>query len=65
METELIQALSNANINSDSAEIIANEYLSYLYFSKIISGASGMILGFTLIYCFYSLLRLVLTAMKD
>ncbi len=34
METELIQALSNANINSDSAEIIANKYITYLYFSE-------------------------------
>jgi hypothetical protein len=36
METELIQALSNANINSDSAEIIASKYISYLYFSTLL-----------------------------
>lgn len=43
MKTELIQALSNANINSDSAEIIASEYISYLYFSKAISSVSSTI----------------------
>jgi hypothetical protein len=36
MKTELIQALSNLNINSDSAEIVASEYISYLYFTKIL-----------------------------
>ena len=36
MKTELIQASSNANINSDSAEIIASECISYLYFSTVV-----------------------------
>ena len=62
MEAELIQALSNANINSDSAEIIASEYISYLYFSEVISGVSDTILGFSLIYGFYSLLKPFLLA---
>lgn len=43
MKTELIQALSNLNINSDSAEIIASEYISYLYFSQAISSLSSTI----------------------
>jgi len=43
MKTELIQALSNANINSDSAEIVASKYISYLYFSELISNLSGII----------------------
>jgi len=51
METELIQALSNANINSDSAEIIASEYISYLYFSEIISNVS-----MTIILCSFLIL---------
>jgi len=43
MKTELIQALSNLNINSDSAEIIAGEYISYLYFSEVISNLTEII----------------------
>ncbi len=43
MKTELIKALSNLNINSDSAEIIASEYISYLYFSQATCLASKFI----------------------
>ena len=57
MKTELIQALSNANINSDSAEIIASKYISYLYFSEVISSIS-----YTLIIC---ALFLLLKSMFD
>jgi hypothetical protein len=61
METELIQALSNVNINSESAEIIASEYMRYLYFSKIISYVS-----MTIILCpFLILVKCVFNTIRE
>lgn len=60
MKTELIQASSNANINSDSAEIIANEYISYLYFSEVI----GSLVGVIFICMLSILLKYLLDAVK-
>lgn len=60
METELIEALSNANINSDSAEIIASKYISYLYFSEVISNVSMVIILCSL----YLLLKSILGTIK-
>ena len=59
MKTELIQALSNANINSDSAEIIANEYISYLYFSSVLDAVTLVSLLFGIVY-FIKILILLL-----
>lgn len=50
MKTELIQALSNLNINSDSAEIIASEYISYLYFSSVLDAVMIVSLFFAIAY---------------
>ena len=61
MKTELMQALSNANINSDSAEIIASEYISYLYFSKVIGSVAGTIILCALLL----LLKYVIDILKD
>jgi hypothetical protein len=58
MKTELIQALSSANINSDSAEIIASKYISYLYFSEVISNVSMVIFFYILFQVFRSLIAL-------
>jgi hypothetical protein len=60
MKTELIQALSNVNINSNSAEIIASEYISYLYFSKVISNVSTVII----ICSLFMLLKSMFDALK-
>ena len=59
MKTELIQALSNANINSDSAEIIASKYISYLYFSEVISNVSMVIILCSLIMLFKSIFNAI------
>lgn len=60
MKTELIQALSNANINSESAEIIASKYISYLYFSEVI----GSLVGVIFISILFILLKYLLDAVK-
>ena len=59
MKTELIQALSNANINSDSAEIIASEYIGYLYFSSFLDAAILIFLLFGIVYFIKVLIRLL------
>ena len=65
MKTELIQALSNANINSDSAEIIASEYISYLYFSEVISNVSMVIILCALFMLLKSMLDALGSAIKE
>ena len=63
MKTELIEALSNANINSDSAEVIANEYISYLYFSEVVESISLTVILcslFILMKCLLGILRAAL-----
>jgi len=65
MKTELIQALSNANINSDSAEIIASEYISYLYFSEVISSVSTVIILCTLFTLFKSIFDAVRASLQE
>jgi|TARA_R100000479_G_C6310768_1_gene173940 hypothetical protein len=64
MKTELIQALSNANINSDSAEIIASEYISYLYFSEVISNVSMVIILCSLFMVLKSLLDIAKASIR-
>jgi hypothetical protein len=59
MKAELIQALSNLNINSGSAEIIASEYISYLYFSKAISSVSVTIGLWSIAVTMYYLFRFI------
>jgi hypothetical protein len=59
MKAELIQALSNLNINSDSAEIIASEYISYLYFSGAISSVSVVIGLWSIAVTMYYLFRFI------
>lgn len=64
MKTELIQALSNANINSDSAEIIASEYISYLYFSEVVSNVSMVIILCSLFVVLKSLLDIAKASIR-
>lgn len=64
MKKELIQALSNANINSESAEIIASEYISYLYFSEVISNVSMVIILCSIFMLLKSLLDIAKASIR-
>jgi hypothetical protein len=62
MKTEqLLEALKNINISSDSAEIIADKYIQFLYFEQALTFC-GLIVFFCLVYF---LAKLLINSVKE
>ena len=53
MDTEILTALSNININSETAEIIMAQYLKYQYFELLTRMVAG-VAGLAFVFCAFS-----------